>query len=251
MTHGIGHNTTMSEPADTPDAAAPQRRGIRSFVIRAGRMTVAQQRAMDELWSLQGIDFSARLLDLQATYGRAAPLTVEVGFGNGAHLADGAAGEPQRNFLGIEVHPPGVGALLLAARERGLRNLRVIRHDAVDVLGHMLPPGSIDEIEILFPDPWHKKRHHKRRLIQAPFVELLATRLRVGGLLHLATDWEPYAEHMLAVLKGCELLENANPAGDYAPSPRLRASTRFEQRGARLGHTTRELLWRRISAASQ
>jgi tRNA (guanine-N7-)-methyltransferase len=241
----MAHNTIMPESAEQP------RRGIRSYVIRAGRMTVAQQRAMAELWPRYGLDFSEQPLDVQSVFGRAAPLTIEIGFGNGAHLAERAAIEPQRNFLGVEVHPPGVGALLLAANERELRNLRAIRHDVVEVFHHMLAAGVVDEIEILFPDPWHKKRHHKRRLVQPPFVELLASRLRPGGLLHLATDWEPYAEHMLAVLQHCELLENTMPGGAYAPSPRLRTTTRFEQRGARLGHTTRELLWRRIAVASR
>jgi tRNA (guanine-N7-)-methyltransferase len=241
----MGHNTTMPEAVEQPH------RGIRSFVIRAGRMTAAQQRAVAELWPRYGVDFSEQLLDLRSAFGRSAPLTIEVGFGNGAHLAARAAAEPQRNFLGVEVHPPGVGALLLAADEHDMRNLRIIRHHAAEVFQRMVPGGAVDEIEILFPDPWPKKRHHKRRLLQPPFVELLATRLRTGGQLHLATDWEPYAEHMLAVLQGCALLENTAPAGGYAASPRPRASTRFEQRGARLGHTTRELLWRRNAVASQ
>jgi tRNA (guanine-N7-)-methyltransferase len=241
----MSHNTTMPEAAEQP------RRGIRSFVIRAGRMTVAQERAMAEYWPRYGIDFSEQALELESVFGRSAPLSIEVGFGNGAHLAARAAAEPQRNFLGVEVHPPGVGALLLAANERNLRNLRIVRHDAVEVFQAMVPSGTVDEVEILFPDPWHKKRHHKRRLVQPPFVELLATRLHVGGLLSLATDWEPYAEQMLAVLRGCAMLENTAPGGGYASGLRLRASTRFEQRGARLGHTTRELLWRRNAVASQ
>jgi tRNA (guanine-N7-)-methyltransferase len=235
----------MSESAD------PLRRGIRSYVIRAGRVTTAQQRAMAELWPRYGLDFSEQLLDFPEVFGRAAPLTIEIGFGNGAHLIERATAEPQRDFLGIEVHPPGVGALLLAANERDLGNLRIIRHHATAVLQCMVPGEAVEEIEILFPDPWPKVRHHKRRLLQPSFAELLATRLRPGGQLHLATDWEPYALHMLAVLQGCALLENTAPPGGYAISPRPRAATRFEQRGARLGHTTRELLWQRIAAASQ
>jgi tRNA (guanine-N7-)-methyltransferase len=227
------------------------RRGIRSFVIRAGRMTVAQERALAELWPRHGLEFCPQQLDLPAIFGRAAPLTVEIGFGNGAHLAARAANEPERDFIGIEVHPPGVGSLLLAAAERNLTNVRMLRHDAVEVFGAMLAPASLDEVQILFPDPWHKKRHHKRRLIQPEFVALLASRLRPGGLLHLATDWEPYAEHMQQVLNGCELLSCAVAGGGYATSRRLQATTRFEQRGDRLGHTTRELLWQRIVAASQ
>jgi len=230
--------------------AAPHR-AIRSFVIRAGRMTAAQARALATLWPRYGIDYAERPLDLRAVFGRAAPVTVEIGFGNGAHLAARAQAEPERDFLGIEVYPPGVGALLVAAGAHAPGNLRIIRHDAVDVFRTMLPPASIDEIQVLFPDPWHKKRHHKRRLIQPEFVDLLATRLVPGGRLHLATDWEPYAEHMLAVLAGCRLLENTVTTGSYAGNPRLRDSTRFERRGARLGHVTRELVWRRIRAALQ
>jgi tRNA (guanine-N7-)-methyltransferase len=233
---------------ESADSAHP---GIRSYVIRAGRITAAQQRALRELWPRFGVDFAAQPLELPAVFGRTAPLTIEIGFGNGAQLVERAVAEAQHDFLGIEVHPPGVGALLLAASEHGLTNLRIIRHDAVEVLQSMIAAAAVDEIQILFPDPWHKKRHHKRRLIQPPFVELLASRLKPGGLLQLATDWEPYAEHMLSVLADCKLLENTKPTGGYAANPRVRASTRFERRGARLGHITRELLWQRIRVASR
>lgn len=226
-------------------------RPIRSFVVRAGRMTAGQQRAMEELWPRYGVDLGHGPLDWPAVFGRTAPLTVEIGFGNGAHLAARAAAEPERDFIGIEVHPPGVGALLLAAAAAGLGNLRVIRGDAVEALGSAFAPDSLDEVQILFPDPWHKKRHHKRRLLQPPFVALLASRLRPGGRLHLATDWEPYAEHMLEVLQACHQLANLQPGGGYSESPRQRAATRFERRGARLGHATRELLYRRIAPATR
>jgi tRNA (guanine-N7-)-methyltransferase len=237
MVHNYGMIGTSEIPA----------RPIRSFVVRAGRMTAGQQRALAELWPRYGI----AVVDWPGVFGRSAPLSVEIGFGNGAHLASRAANEPERNFVGIEVHPPGVGALLLAAADGGLRNLRIIRHDAVEALAVCFAPDSVDEVQILFPDPWHKKRHHKRRLIQPPFAALLASRLRPGGHLHLATDWQPYAEHMLEVLQLCHALENLQPGGGYYTSPRLREATRFENRGARLGHTTRELLYRRIAGSSQ
>ena len=175
------------------------------------------------------------------------PLEVEIGFGNGEHLAARAAAEPDHDFLGVEVHAPGVGHLLLAAAQLGLRNLRVIRHDAVDVVRDQLLPGTLSEIQILFPDPWPKKRHHKRRLIQLPFVELLASRLIPGGLLHLATDWEPYAEHMLEVLQRCAGLRNTAGAGAYATQSPTRVATRFERRGTDLGHSVRELTFCRRS----
>jgi tRNA (guanine-N7-)-methyltransferase len=219
--------------------------------MRGGRMTVAQSRALSEQWGSFGIDFSAAVLDLPQRFGRHAPCTLEIGFGNGAHLAERARNEPERDFIGVEVHQSGVGALLLAAAAAGLRNLRVISHDAVDVLREQIAPEALDELQILFPDPWHKKRHHKRRLIQPGFVTLAATRLRVGGRLHLATDWEPYAEQMLEVLSACPLLENAVPAGGYARRPDSRIATRFERRGTRLGHVVRELLWRRVVGATQ
>jgi tRNA (guanine-N7-)-methyltransferase len=226
-------------------------RTVRSYVVRGGRMTVAQSRALSEHWQSFGIDFSAAVLDLPQLFGRQAPCSLEIGFGNGAHLAARARSEPERDFIGVEVHRPGVGALLLNAAEAGLRNLRVISHDAVDVLREQIAPEALDELQILFPDPWHKKRHHKRRLVQTGFVTLAATRLRVGGRLHLATDWEPYAEQMQAVLAACPLLENAVPAGGYAARPESRVATRFERRGTGLGHVVRDLLWRRIVGATQ
>ena len=220
-------------------------RSIRSFVIRAGRLTDAQRRALDELWPRFGLEFDAKLLDLDEVFGRKAPRVVEIGFGNGEHLAALAAQHPERDFLGIEVHPPGIGRLLLALTASGLTNVRVSGHDAVEVFETQIPPNSLDEVQILFPDPWHKKRHHKRRLIQAAFVECVARRLKLGGLLRLATDWQPYAEHMREVLDACTLLENVAPGGGFIERTRERAPTRFEQRGERLGHDIRELAYRR------
>ncbi len=174
---------------------------------------------------------------------------MEIGFGNGAHLAALAAAHPERDHLGIEVHPPGVGRLLLCLAEAGLGNVRVISHDAVEVFEAQLPPASIDEVQILFPDPWPKKRHHKRRLMQPAFVARIADTLRPGGRLTIATDWRPYADHMLEVLGACAALENLAPRGAFAEAPADRAPTRFEQRGTRLGHAVSELAYRKVCAA--
>jgi tRNA (guanine-N7-)-methyltransferase len=206
---------------------------------------VAQERALKDLWLTYGIDANTVPLQLPEIFGRVAPCTLEIGFGNGAHLAARAAAEPERDFIGVEVHRPGVGHLLLAAQAAGLANLKVICHDAIDVLREQIPLASLDEIEILFPDPWPKKRHHKRRLIQAAFIELVASRLVTGGRLHLATDWEPYALQMLEVLGQCEMLDNCSSSGAYADRPSTRTPTRFERRGERLGHTVRDLDFRR------
>jgi tRNA (guanine-N7-)-methyltransferase len=230
-------NATNDNPA--------ARRAVRSFVVRGGRITAAQQRALDALWPVYGIDYAPQPLALASAFGRAAPCTLEIGFGNGEHLLARAAAEPQRDFLGVEVHRPGVGHLLLGAHAAQLHNLRVIHHDAVEVLREQIAAAALDEIEILFPDPWPKKRHHKRRLIQDAFVALLASRLAAGGRLHLATDWLPYAEHMLEVLGRCLALENLGASDGYAMPPLARVATRFERRGLGLGHTVRDLLYRR------
>jgi len=223
-----------------------EHRPIRSFVMRAGRMTVGQTRALEDLWPRYGLDFSAAPLDLSQVYGRVAPVTLEIGFGNGEHLAKVAAAHPERDYLGIEVHRPGVGHLLMLAANSGVSNLRASDHDAVEVLREQLAPGVLDEVLVLFPDPWHKKRHHKRRLIQPAFIELLASRLRTGGVLRLATDWEEYAAQMLAVLRGAAaLFENLSASNDWMPRPEERAPTRFEKRGARLGHGVWDLAFRR------
>jgi tRNA (guanine-N7-)-methyltransferase len=221
-----------------------RRRSIRSFVVRAGRMTVGQSRAFDEHWPRAGLEFAATPLDLDAVFGRRAPRTLEIGFGNGEHLAALAAAHPERDYLGIEVHRPGVGHLLMLTT--GLTNVRVSQHDAVEVLREQIAPGALDEVLVLFPDPWHKKRHHKRRLIQPPFVELLASRIAPGGVLRLATDWEEYAAQMLEVLRGAgSLFANESPTDDWMPRPDERAPTRFERRGARLGHGVWDLAFRR------
>lgn len=229
--------------ASVPDPG--KRRAIRSYVVRAGRMTAAQERALATLAPRYGLAYSAAPLDLAALFGREAPRVLEIGFGNGDHLAALAASQPERDFLGIEVHPPGVGHLYLAAQALGLENLRAICHDAVEVLREQIPPASLDEVLLLFPDPWPKKRHHKRRIVQPQFVELVAARLRPDGVFGLATDWEPYAEHMLEVLSASDTFENLAPDGGYVPRPAERAPTRFERRGTRLGHGVWDLAFRK------
>jgi tRNA (guanine-N7-)-methyltransferase len=220
-------------------------RPIRSFVMRTGRMTSGQARALDELWPRYGVEYSAAPLDLDALFGRRAPRTLEIGFGNGEHLASLAAAHPGRDYLGVEVHRPGVGHLLMLAATSNLDNVRASAHDAVEVLREQIAPAALDEVLVLFPDPWHKKRHHKRRLIQAPFVELVASRLATGGVLRLATDWEEYALQMLEVTRANPQFTNLAPAGEWMPRPDERAPTRFEKRGARLGHGVWDLAFRR------
>jgi tRNA (guanine-N7-)-methyltransferase len=220
-------------------------RAVRSFVTRAGRITPAQQRALAELWPKYGVEFTPQLLDLRALFARAAPCTIEIGFGNGDNLLRLAAAHPQRDFLGIEVHRAGIGRLLLALEAQQLRNVRIVCHDAVDVLAAQVAPLSVQEILILFPDPWPKKRHHKRRLLQAAFVALAASRLAPTGQLRLATDWEPYAQHMLETLNACAALENLAADGGFVLRPGEREPTRFERRGERLGHEVWDLAYRK------
>jgi tRNA (guanine-N7-)-methyltransferase len=213
--------------------------------MRGGRITEAQQRALESLWPLYGVAFEPTVLDFDACFGRVAPVTLEIGFGNGDNLAALAAAHPERNYVGVEVHRPGVGRLLLALEERRLTNVRVICHDAVEVLTAQIAPHTLDEVLILFPDPWPKKRHHKRRLVQAPFVELVSERLRSGGVLRFASDWQPYADAVLQVLSATSGLRNLAPDGTFVPRPTERNPTRFEQRGERLGHGVWDLAFER------
>jgi tRNA (guanine-N7-)-methyltransferase len=220
-------------------------RPVRSYVLRQGRLTDAQARALKALWPVYGIDEADTPLDCRQLFGREAPLVVEVGFGDGAATWRMAQAEPDKNFIGIEVHQPGVGRLLQALDARQLDNVRIARADAVDFIRDRLAPDSISELRIYFPDPWPKKRHHKRRIVQAAFLDLLAARLAPGAILHLATDWEPYAEHMLEVLKAHPDFVNQSPDGGYSERPRWRPVTKFERRGDRLGHTSHDLVYRR------
>ena len=229
----------------THDDSAPasRHRPIRSFVLRQGRQTEAQKRAFDLHWPTLGLDYLGAPRDFDAVFGRTAPRVLEIGFGNGEQLLFAAEREADRDFIGVEVHGPGVGRLLNGAAAAGLRNLRVYQHDAVEVLQHEVAPASLDEVRIYFPDPWHKKRHHKRRLVQPGFVALLCSRLKPGGLLHLATDWENYAEHLWDVLDAEPRLRNrAGPRG-AVPRPEWRRQTHFETRGLKLGHGVWDLLY--------
>lgn len=238
---------------------SPRQRQIRSFVKRGGRATQAQLRAIEEGWPRLGVPAAAvgpagaegqapatELLDFATLFGRVAPVTLEIGFGDGEQLATLASLHPDRDYLGAEVHEPGVGHLLLRVEALALTNVRVARHDAVELLRHQIAPGSLDEVLVYFPDPWHKKRHHKRRLIQPAFVSLLVERLRIGGVLRLATDWEPYAHHMLEVLAAEPRLRNLSTDGTFIPRPPERPVTKFERRGHRLGHGTWDLAFEKV-----
>jgi tRNA (guanine-N7-)-methyltransferase len=231
-----------------PDPAAP-RRPVRSYVLRGGRMGTGQQRALAELAPRFVLPFQATPIDPAALFGRQAPCVLEIGFGMGQASAAIAAARPDTDFIGVEVHEAGVGALLKLIEEQQLNNLRIVRHDAVEVLQQMIAPASLAGVHVFFPDPWPKKRHHKRRLIQPPLVALLASRLAPGGVLHCATDWEPYAEQMLQVLGAEPLLVNtaAPGSGGWAARPDYRPLTKFEARGLRLGHGVRDLVFRRSS----
>lgn len=220
-------------------------RSIRSFVLRQGRMSEAQQRYLDDMLPKIGIDYRVAPLDLDEAFGRKGPKILEIGFGMGETTAAIAQAHPERDYVGIEVHTPGVGALLRHVESLGLTNVRVIQHDAVEVVEWMIAPGALDGVHVFFPDPWPKKRHHKRRIVQPAFVELIARKLRPGGVFRLATDWQDYAGHMLAVVGASDKFHNQSPAGGYVPRPGSRPLTRFEQRGQRLGHQVWDLAFSR------
>lgn len=228
-----------SEPSDTADV--PAQRGIRSFVRRAGRTTEAQTRALAELGPRWIVPYADTVPDWTGIFGRDAPRVLEIGFGMGDATAQIAAAQPQTDFIGVEVHPPGVGALLQRISAGRLSNLHIVQHDAVHVLRHMIAPRSLAGLHIYFPDPWPKKRHHKRRLIQPAFVQLAASRLQPGGYLHCATDWQPYAEHMLEMLRAEPGL--VNTAADFALRPDWRPVSKFERRGLKLGHGVWDLMF--------
>ena len=223
-------------------------RPIRSYVLRQGRITEAQRRAHAELLPRFGVPYATGPLDLDRLFGRAAPKILEIGSGMGETTARIAAANPGSDYLAVEVHGPGVGSLLAQVAAAGLANVRVIQHDAVEVVEHKIGAGSLDGVHVFFPDPWPKKRHHKRRLIQPPFVALLATRLKAGAYLHVATDWEEYALQMLEVLAAEPLL--ANTAERYADRPEQRPFTKFEHRGLKLGHGVWDLVFRRATRAT-
>jgi len=230
----------MTAPADDRPA-----RKIRSFVRREGRITAGQQRALQDLWPRYGLA-ADQPLNLATIFGRRAPLTLEIGFGNGDALATMAGQQTDTDFIGIEVHRPGVGRLLQQLDEHELSNVRVMREDAVQLLNSCFPDNSLDRLLLFFPDPWHKKRHHKRRIVQPAFIELLARKIKPGGILHMATDWEDYARHMLEVMGESAAFRNCAGSGNYSPQPDYRPVTKFERRGQRLGHGVWDLLFERI-----
>ena len=223
------------------------RRTIKSYVLRQGRLTSGQQHALDTLWSDYGIDYIPEALKLDQCFEQQAPVTLEIGFGNGESLLQQAQLHPENNYLGIEVHRPGVGHLIKRAHDKGLHNLRVINHDAVEVLQSQIPNNSLDCVQLFFPDPWHKKRHHKRRIVQPSFVQMIRTKLKPGGLFHLATDWENYAEHMMDVMEHAQGFENTAGKNSFA-SQTERPSTKFEHRGRKLGHGVWDLIYRKTDS---
>ncbi len=224
------------------NASLPQR-PIRSFVKREGKITSGQLTAIEKLWPQFGVDFSESLVDLEQLFGRSAPTILEIGFGNGLSLADMAEASPEQNYFGIEVHRPGVGSLLVQVGQRNLDNVRVSQDDAVPVVCHQIPDFSLQRVQIFFPDPWHKKRHHKRRLIKPEFIEQLATKITSGGHLHVATDWENYAEHILLVLKANPQLQNT--AKDFAEKPSYRPGTKYEARGVKRCHGVWDIVFQK------
>ena len=221
-------------------------RTIRSFVKREGRLTAGQQRALDVLWPEFGIDYSADLIDVNHLFSQPAPVVLEIGFGNGDSLFQMAQNNPDRNYIGIEVHRPGVGHLLQLIETHKINNLKIICHDAVDVIENQIADNSLDRVQLFFPDPWHKKKHNKRRIVQQEFVNLLAQKIKTGGIFHLATDWQDYAEHMLDVLSNNSNFENLSEENNFVTRPDDRPITKFEKRGHRLGHGVWDLLFKRI-----
>ena len=238
----------QNDPKDTSgENPIPPRRGVRSFVLRQGRMTEGQKKAFDRSWPKYGLSRDNGMIDPREVFGRDNMLNLEIGFGMGKSLADMAEAAPEQDFIGVEVHLPGVGALLKDVEDRGLENVRVYNIDANDVIDLCLPDASLDRVMIFFPDPWHKKKHHKRRLIQPEFIQRIRHKLRVGGVLHLATDWENYAEHMLEVMNDSEGFANTQEQGGYSPRPDDRPITKFEKRGEKLGHGVWDLLFYRTN----
>ncbi|MFB6434865.1 MAG: tRNA (guanosine(46)-N7)-methyltransferase TrmB [Candidatus Malihini olakiniferum] len=221
-------------------------RHIRSFVRRHGRLTNGQKQAMDKYWPVMGVEYQTQELDLSALFRRESPTVLEIGFGMGASLITMAEQYPEQNFLGIDVHLPGIGACLAAAQKAGLNNLRVICHDALEVLEQMIYDGSLSIVQLFFPDPWPKARHNKRRIVQKDFAELVIRKLESGGVFHMATDWEPYAEHILEVMRNVAGYRNLSATQDYVSRQSSRPLTKFEARGQRLGHGIWDLMFERI-----
>ncbi|WP_193075016.1 tRNA (guanosine(46)-N7)-methyltransferase TrmB [Pseudomonas sp. FME51] len=239
-------NESQDPVEQIPDGESQPRRTIRSFVMRAGRMTEGQQRGVEKGWPQFGLSLADGALDLDAVFGRQAPRTLEIGFGMGHSLLEMAQAAPEQDFIGIEVHRPGVGALLNGALNAGVQNLRVYDCDAIEVLNQAIPDGSLDRLLLFFPDPWHKKKHNKRRIVQPAFAEVVRRKLKIGGVLHMATDWEHYAEQMLEVMSVAPGYRNQAADGTFVPRPDERPITKFEKRGERLGHGVWDLKFERV-----
>ncbi|OMH27984.1 tRNA (guanosine(46)-N7)-methyltransferase TrmB [Motiliproteus sp. MSK22-1] len=220
-------------------------RTIRTFVKRAGRMTPGQEKALEEQWSVLGVNIKDGSLNYAELFGRQAPIVLEIGFGMGDSFLAMAEAAPEKNFIGIEVHEPGVGRLLNNVTKAGLKNVRVFREDALEVLEHCIPDESLDSVQLFFPDPWPKKKHHKRRMVQPEFAQKLRAKLKIGGNFHMATDWEPYAEHMMEVMTEAEGYCNQAGPGGYSPQPQSRPDTKFQRRGEKLGHGVWDLVFER------
>ncbi len=219
-------------------------RTVRSFVLRQGRLTRGQELAITKVWPIYGIEHGETKLEMNGLFSRSAPITLEIGFGDGVSLAEMAEAAPEKNFIGIEVHRPGVGRLLHLINEQGLTNVRVMDDDAVEIIKYRIPEQSLDCVQLFFPDPWHKKRHNKRRIVQPDFVSLIASRLNVDGIFHLATDWEPYAEHMAEVMEASDEFVSLSDS-PFSPKPDSRPVTKFERRGLKLGHGVWDLLYKK------
>ncbi len=231
----------------TPEQSTGEKymRTVKSFVLRAGRMTEGQQKAMETQWPVMGLEPDSGMLDLAQVFGREAPVVLEIGFGMGDSLIEMAKAQPENNYIGIEVHRPGVGRLLSNAEKEGLSNIRVFCHDAIEVLANCIPDGSLSTLQLFFPDPWHKKKHHKRRIVQPEFAATIRKKLKVGGVFHMATDWENYAEHMMEVMSTAPGYRNVAGEGQYSPQPEWRPVTKFQKRGERLGHGVWDLMFER------
>ncbi len=235
-----------SSPQDSNSEQVSHRKGIRSYVLRQGRMTKAQELAFESAWPKFGIDYQNQTLDMKETFDAPEqPLVLEIGFGNGKSLADMAEENPELNYLGVEVHGPGVGSLLMEIESRSLSNLRCMRHDAIEVLQNMLPEQSLETVQLFFPDPWPKKKHHKRRIVKKEFLGLVTSRLKSGGRFHMATDWWPYAEDAMEVLSAYEGLSNTMGEGQFSERPVHRPKTKFETRGENLGHGVWDLIFQK------
>ncbi|MGK0440241.1 MAG: tRNA (guanine-N7-)-methyltransferase [Pseudohongiellaceae bacterium] len=237
----------MTDKEQTIEPTNAKHRRIKSFVLRTGRMTESQQNAYDEFWPSKGLTVGMAMLNYQQLFANNNPIVFEIGFGMGASLVEMAANSPDKNYIGVEVHTPGVGRLLHLMNEQGVKNLCVFNHDAVEVLEKNIPDNSLERIQIFFPDPWHKRKHNKRRLIKPEFVQALRQKLKTGGVIHMATDWEHYADQMMAVLSESQGFENQAGEQNYSERPNYRPLTKFEQRGQRLGHGVWDMLFEKIS----